>query len=138
MNFEYSSLDQNSTSMKQQSFQLRSFIKDYKLERETDVVCFMADIHFTAANTDLDFMGKVYIVTLSFNGRDVVYLISADLERLQIDSMFANSYLFSYSLNKKFSIDGHSERYGDYHLVIDPQCDCEAPNPSEFGPISSN
>lgn len=112
--------------MKQESPPVRSFIRDYKLEKPGGIICFTASVHFQANGVWFKFMSYVNIITISFKHLDVIYLLNPEIDENRIKTMFTNNHLFHYSRTKRFEIRGRSKKYGRYSIFIIPiNNDCE-------------
>jgi hypothetical protein len=114
--------------MKQESLPIRSFIKDYDLERPGGIICFKASVHFHSEKMWYKFVSPVHIITIKFKHLDVVYLLNPQIDELRIKTMFTNNHHFHYSRTRRFQIKGKSKKYGVYTLFIIPiNNNCEDP-----------
>lgn len=106
--------------MKQECIPVRSFIKDYKLEKPGGIICFTASVHFQASGTWFKFITHVHIITISFKHLDVIYLLNPEIDAKKIRTMFTNNHLFHYSRTRRFEIKGRSKKYGCYTISVIP------------------
>lgn len=107
--------------MKQESPPLIAFITDYDLEQPNGVICFTAEIRFTAKRKLLKFISPVHVITIAIKHMDVIYLLNPDIDAKKIKTMYTNNQGFRYSPeNKQFEIRGNSKRFGIYSLQIIP------------------
>lgn len=113
--------------MKQESVPIRSFIRDYKLEKPGGIICFTASVHFQSSKLWFKFISHVHIITISFKHLDVIYLLNPEIDAKKIKTMFTNNHLFHYTRTRRFEIKGKSKKYGYYTMQIIPiNNDCGA------------
>jgi len=106
--------------VKQETLPIRSFIKDYHLEKPNGIICFTASVHFHSESTWFKFISHVHIITVAFKHLDVIYLLNPEIDKLKIKTMFTNNERFNYSRTKRFEIRGKSKLYGYYSIFIIP------------------
>lgn len=125
--------------MKQESVPIRSFIKDYKLEKPNGIICFTASVHFQAPGDWFKFISPVHIITISYKQLDVIYLLNPAIDAIKIKTVFTNNHLFFYSRTRRFEIRGKSRKYGYYTLSIIPiNNDCEKETVGEINAKTNN
>ncbi|HEX2684174.1 MAG TPA: hypothetical protein VHL77_09590, partial [Ferruginibacter sp.] len=66
--------------MKQETPALRSFIRDYGLEKPNGVICFTANILFQSKRNFFQFSSSVHIITISNKHLDVIYLLNPEID----------------------------------------------------------
>ncbi|HPH90511.1 MAG TPA: hypothetical protein PLZ68_06805 [Ferruginibacter sp.] len=106
--------------MKQESPPIRSFIRDYKLEKPGGIICFTASVHFQSERNWFKFISLVHIITISFKHLDVIYLLNPEIDAKKIKTMFTNNHLFHYTRTRRFQITGKSKTLGEYIINIIP------------------
>jgi hypothetical protein len=106
--------------VKQEAPPIRSFIRDYNLEKPNGIICFVASIHFHSKNEWFKFISHVHIITITFKHLDVIYLLNPEIDEKKIKTMFTNNKRFTYSRTRRFEIKGKSKQYGCYSISIIP------------------
>lgn len=106
--------------MKQEAPPIRSFIRDYNLEKPNGIICFIASIHFHSKKSWFKFISHVHIITIAFKHLDVIYLLNPEIDAKKIRTMFTNNRRFTYSRSRRFEIKGKSKHYGSYSISVIP------------------
>ena len=106
--------------MKQEAAPIRSFIRDYNLEKPNGIICFVASIHFHSKKHWFKFISHVHIITIAFKHLDVIYLLNPEIDAKKIRTMFTNNKRFTYSRTRRFEIKGNSKLYGYYSISVIP------------------
>ena len=125
--------------MKQETAPIRSFIRDYNLEKPNGIICFIASVHFHSKSDWFKFISHVQIITIAFKHLDVIYLLNPEIDAKNIKTMFTNNKRFTYSKTRRFEIKGKSKRYGLYSISIIPvNNDCEKETMAELSGRMNN
>jgi hypothetical protein len=125
--------------MKQETPALRSFIRDYGLEKPNGVICFTANILFQSKRNFFQFSSSVHIITISNKHLDVIYLLNPEIDSKKINTMYSNVKRFKYSDTRRFHITGRSRFYGPYTIFISPVSPyCEAETLAELNAKQNN
>ena len=125
--------------MKQEAPALRSFIRDYDLEKPNGVICFTANILFRSKQHYFQFNSSVHIITITNKHLDVIYLLNPEIDSKKINTMYSNARRFKYSDTKRFHINGRSRFYGPYTIFINPTSKhCEADTLAELHAKQNN
>jgi len=106
--------------VKAESTPIRSFIKDYHLEKPGGIICFTASVHFHSKTQWLKFVSQVHVITIPYKHLDIIYLLNPDIEAKKIKTVFTNNSRFKYSGTKQFAIKGKSRLNGYYIIDIIP------------------
>ena len=101
---------------------LSDFIDDFDLNTSNkESICFTAVIYFSSIFLTLSLNSDVQIVNLDAKSMNVIYLLSAEIEKSHIPDIFQDHHEeITYLFKNCLIIKGHSFSFGEYVLTIHP------------------